>query len=275
MKNRVLMAGLMAGIVLGLFLSVAEAGVPHLINYQGKLTDSAGQPLEGSYNLTFRIYDAQTAGNLLWQEAQAGVLVQKGIFNIMLGSVSALNIPFDIPYYLEIKVGDEVMSPRQQITSAGYALRAEKADDSVTFSGKATTDFVLASDVTAAPTANKAVKMDASAKLPVAALKTYDSGWFAVALNNTYAKTHNLGTTKVLASVYFSQNSDGSGRCFQIAQADSDSGTQGQCSIVALSTTTVKLRTSAGAFIIDMKDENGTTVQINSGYARIIILALE
>ena len=101
------------------------AAVPHLINYQGRLTDSGGVPLNGSYNLTFRIYDAETAGNLLWEEAHAGAVIQKGIFSILLGSVTNLNLAFDKPYFLEIKVGEEVMSPRQQITSAGYAIRAE------------------------------------------------------------------------------------------------------------------------------------------------------
>jgi hypothetical protein len=110
-------------------LSNTEAAVPHLINYQGRLTDSSGNPLNGSYNITFRIYDAETAGTLLWQEQHTGVVIQKGIFSILLGSVTALNLPFDTQYYLAIQVGsDPEMSPRQRITSAGYAIRAERAE---------------------------------------------------------------------------------------------------------------------------------------------------
>jgi hypothetical protein len=105
--------------------SVANAAVPHLINYQGRLTDSSGKPLEGTHNLTFRIYDAETAGNLLWQETYQNINIQKGIFSIMLGSVTNLDLPFDKPYWLEIKVNDEVMSPRQRIASSGYAYMAE------------------------------------------------------------------------------------------------------------------------------------------------------
>lgn len=108
-------------------LCVVNAEVPHLINYQGKLTDINNAPLEGSHVLTFRIYDAETSGSLLWQETQA-VLMQKGIFNVLLGAVTNLNLPFDAPYFLEIVVGGEVMAPRQRITSTGYAIRAEKAD---------------------------------------------------------------------------------------------------------------------------------------------------
>jgi len=105
------------------FCALAE--VPHLINYQGRLTDTGGIPLNGSYNLTFRIYDAETAGNLLWEETQTGVVINKGIFAVLLGSVTNLNLAFDKPYFLEIKVGNEVMSPRQRIASTGYAIRAE------------------------------------------------------------------------------------------------------------------------------------------------------
>ncbi len=104
------------------------AAVPHLINYQGRLTDTSGVPLNGSYSITFRIYDAETTGTMLWEETQASVVVQKGIFSVLLGSVTNLGLAFDIPYFLEIKVGTEVMTPRQRITSAGYAITAENAE---------------------------------------------------------------------------------------------------------------------------------------------------
>lgn len=111
-----------------LVASYSFAAVPHLINYQGRLTNSSGAPLEGSYSLTFRIYDAETAGNLLWEETQNNVVIQKGIFSVLLGSVTNLDLTFDKPYFLEIKVGEEVMSPRQRISSAGYAVRAEQSE---------------------------------------------------------------------------------------------------------------------------------------------------
>lgn len=108
--------------------SLVYASVPHLINYQGRLTDAQGQPLTGSYPVTFRIYDAETAGNLLWEEAHAGMVIDKGLFSVLLGSVTNLNIPFDKPYFLEIVVSGEVMSPRQRISSSGYAIHAEAAE---------------------------------------------------------------------------------------------------------------------------------------------------
>jgi len=256
-------------------LAFSYAAVPHLINYQGRLTDSSGTPLNGTYDLTFRIYDAEAAGNLLWQETHLGALIQKGIFGILLGSVTSLDLPFDKQYYLEIKVGSEVMSPRQRITSAGYAIRAEEAEK---LGGKQPSDYVLATDITSAPTANKAVKLNANAKLPTAALKVYDSGWFAIVNNTTYSKAHGLGTTKCIIQILTSSSSDGSANCFGDFNASYDRGhteyaDYSGVNVCSLTTTTVKIRANNLSSYSPIKDENGTGITV--AYARIIMLALE
>jgi len=112
-----------------LLLSSSYAQIPHLINYQGKLTDTDGNPVaDGNHSVTFRIYDAASGGALLWEETQS-ILVQKGIFSCLLGGVTNLDIAFDKPYWLAIKVGsDAEMVPRQQISASGYALRSETAE---------------------------------------------------------------------------------------------------------------------------------------------------
>jgi hypothetical protein len=105
-----------------------QAGIPKLINYQGMLTDVGGTPLDGAYNLTFRIYDDTTgAGTLQWTETQNGVEVDHGLFNVALGKSTALNLAFDKSYWLEVQVGAEVM-PRIRFTSVGYAYRSRVAD---------------------------------------------------------------------------------------------------------------------------------------------------
>ncbi len=112
-------------------LSATYATIPHLINYQGRLTDTSGAPLTGSQNITFSIYDTENAGTLLWQGTYNNVPFTKGTFNILLGDINDTgynfqNLAFDKPYWLEIKVGtDNPMTPRQRITSAGYAITAE------------------------------------------------------------------------------------------------------------------------------------------------------
>ena len=42
--------------------------VPLQITQQGRINDSSGQSLEGSQFVVFRIYDAETGGNVLWDE---------------------------------------------------------------------------------------------------------------------------------------------------------------------------------------------------------------
>ncbi len=116
-------------------LWTAQAAVPHLINYQGQLTNKDNKPLDGTYKLTFKVYDAESGGNLLSEELFDSVFVEKGVFSVLLGSGKAQNglpligaLAFDKPYFLEIKVGDEIISPRQRLTSTGYAIRAENVD---------------------------------------------------------------------------------------------------------------------------------------------------
>jgi hypothetical protein len=116
------------GLVVILILSIlALAGIPQLINYQGMLTDNSGTPLTGSYNLTFKIWTDTTAGSSLWTETQNGVQVQDGLFNVILGRLTTLNLPFDQQYWLEVGVGAETM-PRIRFTSVGYAYRSAIAD---------------------------------------------------------------------------------------------------------------------------------------------------
>lgn len=261
------------GLWTGCAVLVAEAAVPHLISYQGRLTDASGNPLTGSYAVTFRIYDAETAGSMLWEETHLGVVVEKGLFSVFLGGVAALNVTFDRPYFLEIKVGTEVMTPRQKVTSAAYALRSEKAENADAVGGMASSSFAVASDITATPTANKAVRMDSGGKLPLSALKVYDSGWFAVSAGGEYWKIHNLGTEKVMYVIWF-EPSSAPGNRRQLSAGWGSIATSGYGTFIeGLSATQIGLQ--IGGSGCGGLDNNGTTAAYPSGNVRIIMLALE
>ena len=99
------------------------------VNYQGRLADSSGNPLSGSYGMTFALYDASIGGNLVWgPESHAAVPVSDGLFSVGLGSQTDGGIPTSVwggDRYLEITVGGETLSPRELIRSvpvAGMAL---------------------------------------------------------------------------------------------------------------------------------------------------------
>jgi hypothetical protein len=99
------------------------------VNYQGRLADSGGAPLDGSYGMSFALYDALTAGSMVWgPENHTAVPVSDGLFSVGLGSQTGGGIPtsvWDGDRYLEITVGGETLSPRELIRSvpiAGMAL---------------------------------------------------------------------------------------------------------------------------------------------------------
>ena len=106
-----------------------NAAVPHLVRYQGQAVDNLGVPLQGPYNLTFRLYDADAGGTIVWQEQQANIPINKGHFSVLLGQVTALNVDWSKSLWLTIQVGtDPELLPRQRITSVPLAVRAEVAE---------------------------------------------------------------------------------------------------------------------------------------------------
>ncbi|MCI0406185.1 MAG: tail fiber domain-containing protein [candidate division Zixibacteria bacterium] len=114
-----------------LFAVNAFAAVPQLINFQGVLRDSGGNPVaDGSYSVTFKIYDAPSGGTVLWTETQSAT-TSGGSFNVLLGATNAVpDSAFSgANRYLGIAVAsDPEMSPRFQLVSVGYAYRVNSVD---------------------------------------------------------------------------------------------------------------------------------------------------
>ncbi|MDO8586846.1 MAG: glycosyl hydrolase family 28-related protein [Armatimonadota bacterium] len=105
------------------------ASVPGMMSYQGKLTDSNGQPVsDGLHNMTFGLYAAATGGTALWTETKS-VQVTGGVFSVLLGStVEIPNSAFPGTTWLETQVDGSVMTPRTRIVNAGYAMLAATAE---------------------------------------------------------------------------------------------------------------------------------------------------
>ncbi|NIO86815.1 MAG: hypothetical protein GTN68_40335 [Candidatus Aminicenantes bacterium] len=114
-----------------MILSVSlYAQVPKLINYQGMLTDAAGNPINGSRIIQFGIYNSASGGTALWTETQT-VTVNNGLFNVLLGANTPIAVSvFDGgDKYLAVKVGtDAEMTPRKRLVSVGHAFRAYDTD---------------------------------------------------------------------------------------------------------------------------------------------------
>jgi hypothetical protein len=109
----------------------ALAQVPRTINYQGELRTASGSFVaNGTYLLTFSIYDSPTGGNTLYSESFSSS-VTDGIVNAVIGLATAMpqSLTFDKPYYLGISINSGAeLSPRTELSSVPYALRSDIAD---------------------------------------------------------------------------------------------------------------------------------------------------
>lgn len=132
--------------------SVLAQSVPALMNYQGRLTDEAGQPLpNGTYAVQFRLWNSAVAGQpgqtLVWGR-QYEVTLVNGVFNAILGGPGGAALPEaaavnDLQFafgeaerYLGLTlarlhdgtvIGDaqrKEILPRQQLLSAPFAVNA-------------------------------------------------------------------------------------------------------------------------------------------------------
>jgi hypothetical protein len=68
-------------------------GSPRILSYQGVLTDMEGTIVtDGQYSLTFSLYNVAQQGTALWTENQT-VVIEKGIFNVILGDTVLMDLP--------------------------------------------------------------------------------------------------------------------------------------------------------------------------------------
>ncbi len=112
--------------------ALAQAAVPAILNVQGVIRDAVGDPVDGSFNLTFGLYDAETAGTELWLEVQAAVPVDVGVFSALLGTDESNPLPAEQfatldEVWVQVQVGSETPLPRQRVVSSAYAFEAQHA----------------------------------------------------------------------------------------------------------------------------------------------------
>jgi len=135
MKTKIMGAGLALWLAGLLAAGLAQSqAVPQLINYQGRLTNAAGQPLSGvNVNLTFKFYSAATAGTLYLTVVQNNVAVSNGIYSVLIGSGTITppetTLAGVFQNHTDVWMGvavntDAEMTPRQRIAATAYAFRA-------------------------------------------------------------------------------------------------------------------------------------------------------
>jgi len=131
MKQMNVVTTIMVLLLLVLLPFASYAQVPGQINFQGQLTDNLGDRVaDDYYEMNFSLYHVSSGGTPFWDEVQT-ILVENGIYNVILGQAPNQLDPDDIDgdIYLGIKIGtDAEMTPRQKITSTAFALKSANAD---------------------------------------------------------------------------------------------------------------------------------------------------
>jgi hypothetical protein len=116
------------------------AAVPIVMSHQGRLLDSSDHPLNGTFALTYSIYEAPTGGAPLWTEDHVGVSVVDGLFSVELGSTTPLSPDVlsgssggaTVTRYLQIQVsGQPPISPRTQLLASPYAVASSRVSGDV------------------------------------------------------------------------------------------------------------------------------------------------
>ncbi len=110
--------------------AAAHADVPSRLTFTGRLADPSGAPAVGPQNLGFRLHDAPSNGVQVWTESHPGVDAIDGLVHVALGATTALDASvFDgRNLWLEIVVNNVTLTPRLQVGSVPYAVRAAVAD---------------------------------------------------------------------------------------------------------------------------------------------------
>lgn len=125
------------------------------LSFQGRLTDTAQNPITTSTDMAFRLYDTGpgTGGTQLWASGTCSVTPdQDGIFNVGLGDDCGSEITQDVfsensNVWLEVEIESETLTPRQSIKTVAYALNSETVQGyPIDASGAATANTILTMD---------------------------------------------------------------------------------------------------------------------------------
>src|SRR3989339_57372 len=242
-----------------------------IINFQGFLTDSNGTPIVSSINMRYRLYNAASGGDVLYDTNTCSVEPDNdGIVNVLIGTNSPTGgacwdgneIPAEVfsmnpNVYLGVTVGtDPEMTDRQQIANVGYAINAELLQGYPLGTGSASVPFINGDGdllIAAATPSVSSINTSANFRLSSAnAITIVSAGSGDLVLQATESGAINLrtgGETDANSRLYIANNGNvGIGTTTPSSKLDVD-GT--------VTMTGFKLTTSPSAGYVLSSDANG------------------
>ena len=111
-----------------LFAPMVAGAVPLQLAHHGTLYSSAGEPVTGSVEITFSLWDDEDTGAQVWSEVRT-VDVVDGVYSTLLGSESAVDavLKAEPALWLQLEIAEEALLPRHPVASAPYAIIADTA----------------------------------------------------------------------------------------------------------------------------------------------------
>ena len=128
-----------------LLFPVTTGSVPHMLNHHGYISDSQGEPVSGSANVTFDFYTSGSGGQSIWTQ-NFDLTFDGGYYSVVLGpgTPELLTTIFDgSELYLGTTLeGQLEFMPRMRIASVPYTFMAGSVEGEVKAVGGLVVDGV-------------------------------------------------------------------------------------------------------------------------------------
>lgn len=149
--GRALSLSLLVFSVCALCPAALRAEVPVKFTYQGNLRQS-GFLVNGQRSMVFRIYASSTSSTELWTSPAYDIRVSTGVFRVTLEPV--LSDWESGSLWLELEVAGNRMDPREELTSAPYAINSRMVSGKQYTTAPSSPTATLAGDLWYDSTAN-------------------------------------------------------------------------------------------------------------------------
>ena len=111
------------------------SAVPLELTHQGRLLDSTGAPLATTENVTVKLFDAPSSGNVVHEETQS-ITFDNGYYAFAIGADESNPLLMEAfesdELYVGLELGTGPVGDRVRVRSVPFAVRASDADTAIT-----------------------------------------------------------------------------------------------------------------------------------------------